>query len=359
MKSKKINILLPSFGIEPIGGFKIAYIYANYLAATGWKVYIIHTLNGKNRRITEQWTTFIEQFFRIQLGEKNWFQFRKGITCRYVSRFSKLTVPQADITMATAWTTARDLEALKIGGKKIYLIQHYEIWNGTKKDVDATWKYKDMYKIVISKWLMKIGEELHCENLTYIPNAISHSKYQKKISDKDRTTDICMLYSDNKFKDAKTGIEVLKSLKKEFPNLKVKLFGTAQRNVRIPRWIKYYVNPQQDRLVDEIYNDSKIFLCTSIVEGWGLPPMEAMGCGCAVVTTNNGGVGDFAIDEETALVTKVRDVQEIVNAVKELLMDESKRRCIADKGNRYVKNFTWKDSFYRMDMLLNKLLKET
>lgn len=41
------KFLLPHFGLEPTGGFKIAYYYANYLSQKGYNVNIIHTASLK------------------------------------------------------------------------------------------------------------------------------------------------------------------------------------------------------------------------------------------------------------------------------------------------------------------------
>ena len=62
------------------------------------------------------------------------------------------------------------------------------------------------------------------------------------------------------------------------------------------------------QLVDEIYNTSRVFLCTSWVEGFGLTNVEAMACGAALVTTDNGGSRDYALHGETALVAPCGDV---------------------------------------------------
>ena len=37
-------------------------------------------------------------------------------------------------------------------------------------------------------------------------------------------------------------------------------------------------------------------MLTSYYEGWGLPGTEAMACGCALVSTRNGGVDSYAIE---------------------------------------------------------------
>jgi glycosyltransferase involved in cell wall biosynthesis len=49
------------------------------------------------------------------------------------------------------------------------------------------------------------------------------------------------------------------------------------------------------------YRSCDVFVFTSRLEGFGLPPLEAMACGVPVVTTNCGGVTDF-VDGRNALI---------------------------------------------------------
>jgi hypothetical protein len=57
----------------------------------------------------------------------------------------------------------------------------------------------------------------------------------------------------------------------------------------------------QSELIEE-YQSADVFLATGYPEGFGLPPLEAMACGAAVVGFTGGGAGAFMVDGETALV---------------------------------------------------------
>src|SRR5712672_2573131 len=41
-RARTVTFLLPGGGSEPVGGFKVAYEYANGLAERGWKVRVVH-----------------------------------------------------------------------------------------------------------------------------------------------------------------------------------------------------------------------------------------------------------------------------------------------------------------------------
>jgi glycosyltransferase involved in cell wall biosynthesis len=56
---------------------------------------------------------------------------------------------------------------------------------------------------------------------------------------------------------------------------------------------------------DQFYNQSRIFIQPSSHEGFGYIAGEAVACGHALVTTDNGGSRDHAASGETALVVRL------------------------------------------------------
>ena len=66
---------------------------------------------------------------------------------------------------------------------------------------------------------------------------------------------------------------------------------------------------------------ANVFVYASWYEGFGLPPLEAMACGVPVVTTDCGGVLEYAIDGYNSLVTPIRDPTALAQAIQRLLSD--------------------------------------
>lgn len=334
----EINFLLPHYGNRPTGGFKVIYIYANELSKQKIQVNLIYptACKGGLNAVTGWIRTY-----RDQKNKSEWFQLNETIRKIYVLNLKEKNIPDADYTVATAYETSLYLNKYSNRkGKKIYFIQDLEIWAAKRKQILRSWKF-DMRKVVISKYLLDIGIQNGINDIYYLPNAINREKYHVYRDVENRPECIAMMYSSAKRKGAKYGIEAILQVKNQRPNIQAVLFGKYARPQNLPAWIEYYENPQQDFLVKEIYNRAKIFICSSLYEGWGLPAMEAMACGAAVVTTDCGGVRDFAIPEQTAIVCPIKDDKSITNSIIRLLDNNSLRIQIIINALQTIAALDW------------------
>jgi len=84
-----------------------------------------------------------------------------------------------------------------------------------------------------------------------------------------------------------------------------------------------------------------------------MPPMEAMACGAALVTFDNGGCRDYALDGETALVAPRRDVAALAGALERLVTDAGLRERLARQGQAFVASrFDWDRAAERLEDIL-------
>lgn len=83
-----------------------------------------------------------------------------------------------------------------------------------------------------------------------------------------------------------------------------------------------------------------IFLATGYPEGFQLPPLEAMSCGCAVTGFTGRGGAEYMIDEETALVAEDGDVLGAARELVRLLRDKALKEAIREKGHNKAKEYS-------------------
>jgi glycosyltransferase involved in cell wall biosynthesis len=141
-------------------------------------------------------------------------------------------------------------------------------------------------------------------------------------------------------------------------DLEVVAFGVQPPEHVLPSWVTFVKQPPAQELVDEIYNTSRVFLCTSWVEGFGLANVEAMACGVALVTTNNGGSNDYAYHDETALVAPGGDAAALTEHIITLLGDDDRRVALATAGNQYVQRFQWDRTAELLEAFLERYIAD-
>jgi glycosyltransferase involved in cell wall biosynthesis len=91
----------------------------------------------------------------------------------------------------------------------------------------------------------------------------------------------------------------------------------------------------------DFYNQCSIFLVSSSGEGFGLPALEAMACGAAVVSTDNGGVSDYAHPGENILLAPVGDSGAMADQLELLLTDDGLRQRLICAGFATAESFSW------------------
>jgi glycosyltransferase involved in cell wall biosynthesis len=96
--------------------------------------------------------------------------------------------------------------------------------------------------------------------------------------------------------------------------------------------------PDED--LPAFYNLASLFAFPSLYEGFGIPVLEAMACGCPVVTTKTGCSPEVAGD--AALLADPYDPDAIANAMGKVLIEESFRKSLIERGFARAEQFSWR-----------------
>lgn len=91
--------------------------------------------------------------------------------------------------------------------------------------------------------------------------------------------------------------------------------------------------------LQQLYNLCHLFVFPSWHEGFGLPALEAMACGAAVIASNTSSLPEV-IGREDALFDPM-DVQSITAKIVEVLQSEAFRQSLRTHGLEQVKRFSW------------------
>ena len=84
------------------------------------------------------------------------------------------------------------------------------------------------------------------------------------------------------------------------------------------------------------------FTFPSVYEGFGMPPLEAMACGCSVLVSDAASLPEVTGD--TAVIVKAEDVDSITAGLCTLHEDAALRERLSREGLERAKGFTWDKS---------------
>jgi glycosyltransferase involved in cell wall biosynthesis len=109
-----------------------------------------------------------------------------------------------------------------------------------------------------------------------------------------------------------------------------------------------FLGPVENKKLPPLYQSSCIVVFPSVVasdedqEGFGLVQVEALGCHCAVVTTDLPAIRDIITNGETGIVVRQRNEPELAEAVIRLLDSPSHRITLGTRGRQVMlEKFDW------------------
>jgi glycosyltransferase involved in cell wall biosynthesis len=349
---------MPGYNWFPSGGYRVVYEYANRFASRGHSVSVVHP---RRLRFQPPVKLSMRQRFRrtkydvielVSTPAIDWQPIDPRVKLLFVPTSDERHLPDADVLFATGWQTVSSvLQSPQAKGEKFYLIQGYETWLGPKNLVNQTW-LAPINKVVVSRWLLELGNTIGASNLTYIPVAVDHHLYRVLRPIPTRPRQVVMALSWVAIKGSKDGIKALEIAKQNFPDLRVVLFGNSRRPPWVPAWMKYFPNPEQKRIVNDFYNGSSIVLSPSLSEGFGLPPAEGAACGCAIVATDIQGHREYVQDNLTGLLSPPQDPKSLARNLCLLLGNDELRIRLAHSANEVIKQLSWDHSADLMEDLI-------
>lgn len=317
------------------GGVAAMFDYANALARRGHEIHLIHGPKTSDR---------IDN-----LDQLDWFSFEESIEHHIVDSFDEATLPGGDICFPIGLPPRLGLPAVFIQGYK--MVPAAMERHGFRAACP---------KICVASWLIDIGVAWGspAEQLLHVPLGIDHDVFHVRTPIGERTVDVAMLHSTHPIKGALEGMAGLEEVYRRRPGLRVELFSIPQPDRPLPSWATHHHAPNRLELAETVYSRAKVFVQPSRREGFGLTALEAMACGCALVTTDNGGSRDYAFHDETALVVPVGDPIALADAIEALLDDDERRTRLAAAGERHSRRFHWDRSGELLETHLERYLAD-
>jgi glycosyltransferase involved in cell wall biosynthesis len=340
----EVTFLVPSTS-RAIGGVISVYEFANGLRRRGHHVVLVH-LPVVEGHITS-------------LDDIAWFSFDPRVEHRLVASVDEMQLPPADFVeltalsfFADAWPADAPARVPRAAGRPFLFVQAFRY---LAAHIEAAAIRTPCPKLCIAHWMIDAlrKEGIPDDQLAFVPYGLDHTAYRLTRAIEDRPPQVTMLYNAHPVKGAQFGLDAIAEVQRRVPDVRAVVFGNREPLLAMPPGVTYVQSPPREVLVDEIYNRSAVFVCSSLREGFGLGAIEAMAGGCALVTTANGGSEEYAIPGETGLVCAPRDVAGMAERIERLIRDDALRVRVATAGRALVQErYDWDRSARELEQYL-------
>jgi glycosyltransferase involved in cell wall biosynthesis len=335
----KVSVLLPAPTKNISGGYKIVYDYTSWLYMNyGYQVQYFYFPSPDNRSSLRN---YIKKLYHNYINKKDklWYDFPKELMSVHRVGVNLEDCKTSDVIFVTSVETAIYIKQQSLKIPVLYLIQHIETWSMAPEKVYETYNY-GFFNVAVSKWIEIMVRKTENSVDLCLPNPIEDVFQVRDTIESREVLSVLFMYHPATWKGSREAVAALQIVKSTSPSLKVSCFSTHQSPVDFPEWIDFKYKPSRKELVD-LMNQHFIFLSTSYKEGYGLPVAEAMAAGCIVVSTDSGGVGDFAFDNQTAIIVKSPpEPTEVANAINKILISPNDHFHLSLTGSRYMMNFS-------------------
>lgn len=105
-----------------------------------------------------------------------------------------------------------------------------------------------------------------------------------------------------------------------------------QEKILFTGWV-----PQEDLVA--LYNLADLFILPSFYEGFGIPVIEAMACGCPVIASDAGALPEIA--GGAALLIDPYNPDDLAEAIRKVLTEDRLRKELVERGLKRAREFSW------------------
>jgi len=235
----------------------------------------------------------------------------------------------------------------------------HELFGGNRKTVESRKKAIDRADLIfcVSESTRKDLCELYQVNpqkTAVAYNGVSDtflnydfiSKRQQQKERKDKRPYILYVGARSWYKNFDFLLEVFIS-KKLFTYLDLVLVGggplTIQQQEIIDKhstqrpWLRKLICTDYE--LAELYSNATALVCTSLYEGFGIPLVEAMACGCPVIAPNISSIPEVVPDKRFLYIPG--DAEDLNKRIEMLLNDSSLSSYFIEKGRSQALKFNW------------------
>lgn len=338
--NKRLHIVYMLTHVGICGGVKIILEHANRLTKLGVKVSLVCHFPKPTWYPVE--ANYIEVPFDVELTTG---------------------IPECDVIVATYWDHIQSCIDTKIAPVVYFEQGDFHLFDYENMDENLKKFIYQQYQLpkfilTVSNQAAKIIKTVYNRESKVIYNAVDTDIFNhvdKKSSSENTPYMLMMGDAQIKFKGIDHIIEAYKKVKNEIRDIRLFwITPTTPPNNYVSEVDEFFVNPSQ-RKIAELYSGASLFVSASYYESFSLPVLEAMACGCPVVTTENTGVLEYAKDNENVLMTKIGDSNEIYKKIVKVLRSNGLKKKLITNGLSIASKFNWDNILFELQNLYKEV----
>lgn len=246
-------------------------------------------------------------------------------------RLSAEELPQADVVIGgLAQPDPERVLALPASrGKPLFVFQGY----GTVGNPPVTKMLQRRPRVLAVSSFLAEGARSHGCATELTRPGLDRSIFHPGPPCEEREPIVAMVAHGDEGKAMRDGLQALAYVRAAVPEAKLVLFGRQRPDGDAHlSYLGELSRPQVAALLRRVC----VFVCPSLEEGLGLPGIEALACGAALASTDTKGSRDYALHEQTALVSAPGDPAALAENVIHLLRKRELRARLCRSGSEHV-----------------------
>ena len=343
----RLALLLPNFSGHVVGSTLVYYNYAIQLASRGHSVDVFHPARDREIGGIQARSHGALWSLKKSLSRKPvpWQDFPPGVTPQFRSSFRGVKLDH-DVVLAFSWRGLEWLQDMDIRGRIFGYIVEYETWAealGERRDRMER-AYRSGHPLLSSSVVVReMLQELGLPDVRLCVHGIDRSLYRMTVPVQDRSPTMvgCPVRSESVKSPEVLGKALALLRARHGSGIHLWGFGGPRPPEGVVGLLDdYKVHPSHEDLA-ALHNRSSIFFVPSRKEGFGMPAAEAMSCGCALVSTDNGGVRTFAEHERDCILVPPDDPSALAASVTRLVEDQELRMRLASEAAMSTEFLDW------------------
>ena len=319
------------------GGTKIILEHANRLVDKGHKITLISH---------DQKPIWFHIDSKIEFIQVPWTE----ILCKQI--------PKCDLIITTYWREIYEAIEQKIAPVIYFEQGDYHLFEPERMEKRLDDFINNQFKTVnfvytVSNYAKQKLEERFCKESIVIPNAINKDVFFYKENIKNENPTITIIGAEqSEFKRINNILVAIQKIKEKGYKLNL-VWITPTEPINFHEG-SIVINPPQIE-IGNILRRTDIYICASMYESFCLPVLEAMACGAAVITTNNGGNMDFVENGKNALIIEKDNIEDIIDKTEVLLQNEKLRKELSQNAINTSMQYNWENIITKIERYYKKI----